>query len=129
MEDNSNNNGSYTRGFLMGALVGGAIGGIVALLFAPKSGRELRQDIAEKTEEVYDKAQKYFTKDDAAPREFDDVINEGRLRAERIVTSARSQAENILSSAEQVLKDAKSRAQRATHGLGGGVGHHSPELD
>lgn len=122
-----NNNGSYTRGFLMGALVGGAIGGIVALLFAPKSGRELRRDIADKTEEVYDKAQKYFTKDDEAPREFDDVINEGRLRAERIVTSARTQAENILESAEQVLKDAKNRAQRSLHGSGGGLGSHSSE--
>lgn len=120
-----NNNGSYTRGFLMGALVGGAIGGIVALLFAPKSGRELRRDIADKTEEVYDKAQKYFTKDDEAPREFDDVINEGRLRAERIVTSARTQAENILESAEQVLKDAKSRAQRSLHGSSSGELHSS----
>jgi len=120
-----NNNGSYTRGFLMGALVGGAIGGIVALLFAPKSGRDLRRDIADKTEEVYDKAQKYFTKDDGAPREFDDVINEGRLRAERIVTSARTQAENILESAEQVLKDAKSRAQRSMHGSGSAELHSS----
>ncbi len=124
MEDTTNNNGSYSRGFLMGALVGGAIGGIVALLFAPKSGRDLRRDIADKTEEVYDKAQKYFNKDEA-PREFDDVINEGRLRAERIVTSARSQAENILSSAEQVLRDAKSRAHRPAHG--GGVESHSSE--
>lgn len=120
------NNGSYTRGFLMGALVGGAIGGIVALLFAPKSGRDLRRDIADKTEEVYDKAQKYFTKEDS-PREFDDVINEGRLRAERIVTSARTQAENILESAEQVLKDAKSRAHRSLHGSGGGFESHSSE--
>lgn len=127
MED-TNNNGSYTRGFLMGALVGGAIGGIVALLFAPKSGRELRRDIADKTEEVYDKAQKYFTKDDASPREFEDVINEGRLRAERIVSSARSQAENILVNAEQVLRDAKSRAHRSLHGAGGGgVEPHSTE--
>ena len=125
MEDTTNNNnGSYTRGFLMGALVGGALGGIVALLFAPKSGRDLRRDIADKTEEVYDKAQKYFNKDEA-PREFDDVINEGRLRAERIVTSARSQAENILSNAEQVLRDAKSRAHRPAHG--GGVESHSSE--
>lgn len=125
MEENTN--GSYTRGFLMGALVGGAIGGIVALLFAPKSGRELRRDIADKTEEVYDKAQKYFTKEDGKPEEFDDVINEGRLRAERIVSSARTQAENILESAEQVLKDAKSRAQRSTHSTGS-AGLHSSEL-
>ncbi|MEY3385668.1 MAG: hypothetical protein RIR53_479 [Bacteroidota bacterium] len=127
MEDNSNNNGSYTRGFLMGALVGGAIGGIVALLFAPKSGRDLRRDIADKTEEVYDKAQRYFTKEDSAPHEFEDVINEGRLRAERIVTSARTQAENILSNAEQVLRDAKSRTHRSMHGSGGGSEPHSSE--
>lgn len=128
MEDNSNNNGSYTRGFLMGALVGGAIGGIVALLFAPKSGRDLRRDIADKTEEVYDKAQKYFTKEGSVPHEFEDVVNEGRLRAERIVTSARTQAESILSNAEQVLRDAKSKAHRSLHGTGGGVEPHSSEF-
>ncbi len=36
-------------------LVGGAIGAIVALLFAPKSGQELREDIAEATKKGIEK--------------------------------------------------------------------------
>lgn len=36
-------------------LVGGGIGAIVALLFAPKAGRELRTDIADATRKGYDK--------------------------------------------------------------------------
>jgi gas vesicle protein len=38
MEDNNRG----TKGFLLGLLAGGVVGGIVALLYAPKSGRELR---------------------------------------------------------------------------------------
>jgi gas vesicle protein len=43
------------KDFLIGALVGGIIGSAVALLFAPKSGRELRQDIGEGYQVVVDK--------------------------------------------------------------------------
>lgn len=115
MEDN---NSSYSKGFLIGAVVGGAVGAVVALLFAPKSGRELRRDIAERTEEVVDKAQQMFNKATGAGHTpdagFDDVVNEGRIAAERIVSTARHQAENLMSNAEQVLRDAKSRAARAS---------------
>lgn len=112
MEDN---NSSYTKGFLIGAILGGAAGAIAALLFAPKSGRELRQDIADKTEEVVDKAQQMFNKATGNAEDgLEDVVNEGRLAAERIITSARSQADNLMSNAEQVLRDAKSRAHKVS---------------
>lgn len=39
-------------------LAGGSIGAITALLLAPKSGRELRQDIVDKTHDGYDLAQR-----------------------------------------------------------------------
>jgi gas vesicle protein len=117
MEEKEHVNGTYTRGFLVGAVVGGAVGAVLALLFAPKSGRELRRDIADKTGELYDKASHYISKDPEAPSHgpLEDVINEGRLRAERIVSSARHQAENLLSNAEQVLRDAKNRSARLSH--------------
>lgn len=117
MEEKEQVNGSYTKGFLVGAVVGGAVGAVLALLFAPKSGRELRRDIADKTGELYDKASHYISKDPDAPShgQFEDVVNEGRLRAERIVSSARHQAESLLSNAEQVLRDAKNRSARLHH--------------
>jgi vacuolar-type H+-ATPase subunit H len=45
---------------------------------------------------------------------FDDVVNEGRIAAERIVSTARHQADNLMSNAEQVLRDAKNRASRVS---------------
>jgi len=40
------------RGFVVGAAIGAAIAGGLALLFAPKAGKELREDIAIKAHEV-----------------------------------------------------------------------------
>jgi hypothetical protein len=41
-------------------------------------------------------------------------VNEGRIAAERIVSTARHQADNLMSNAEQVLRDAKNRASRVS---------------
>jgi gas vesicle protein len=43
------------KDLLIGAVVGGILGAATALLFAPKSGRELRSDIAEQAQVVSDK--------------------------------------------------------------------------
>lgn len=47
-----NNNEPFSKNFLLGLLAGGILG----LLFAPKSGRQMRQDISEAYDEVVDKA-------------------------------------------------------------------------
>jgi len=41
----NDNHDINAKDFLIGALVGGIVGGITALLFAPKSGKELREDL------------------------------------------------------------------------------------
>ncbi|NEW07613.1 YtxH domain-containing protein [Paenibacillus sp. SYP-B3998] len=43
------------KDLLIGAVVGGVLGAATALLLAPKSGRELRRDIAEQAQVVSDK--------------------------------------------------------------------------
>lgn len=43
------------KDLLIGAVVGGVLGAVTALLFAPKSGRELRSDIAEHAQAVSEK--------------------------------------------------------------------------
>ncbi len=50
--------GNMGKGFVLGFFIGGVIGAVTALLFAPKSGRELRQDIKEKVDEIKDGAKK-----------------------------------------------------------------------
>ena len=49
-------------GFYKGVLIGGVIGAVVSLLFAPKSGRELRADIGRKSKELYDGAEGFIAK-------------------------------------------------------------------
>ncbi|MFD0870099.1 Gas vesicle protein [Chlamydia abortus] len=46
------------KDFLVGAMVGSVIGAVTALLLAPKSGRELRKDIADQAQQLSDKTQK-----------------------------------------------------------------------
>lgn len=45
------------KDFLLGAVTGAVIGAVTALLFAPKSGRELRSDISEQYHNVSEKTQ------------------------------------------------------------------------
>jgi len=40
------------KGFLLGMLAGGITGSLIALLYAPKSGIELRRDIIKKGQEL-----------------------------------------------------------------------------
>ncbi len=42
--------------FILGALLGAVVGGIAGVLFAPKSGKETRHDIAEGAKKVGNKA-------------------------------------------------------------------------
>jgi len=102
------NKNSATGSFLAGVLVGGAVGAVLALLFAPKSGRDLRRDIAETGEDLLDKAGNLIKKGET---QGEQMLNEGRIRAQKIVSSARQQAESILSSADTVLQEARQRAQ------------------
>jgi gas vesicle protein len=51
------NNNMNGKDFLLGAVVGGVLGAVTALLLAPKSGRELRTDIADGYHTVSDKTQ------------------------------------------------------------------------
>jgi len=115
MERESEIVNSYTKGFLLGAIVGGAVGAITALLFAPKPGVELREDIARKSGEIYDKATDYVT---AAKDEAQNVVNQGRVQADKIVHNARSQAEQLMHNAEQMIQEAKYRASSAKDMVG-----------
>ena len=60
---------NFGGGFFVGLLAGGALGAALALLYAPKTGKELRQDIRSRTDGYLDEADKYIAeaKDKAHP--------------------------------------------------------------
>jgi gas vesicle protein len=47
---------NFLTGMLVGIGVGAIVGGAVAMLFAPKTGTEMRQMIGERVPEIVDKA-------------------------------------------------------------------------
>ena len=50
------NGGDFLKGFLLGGL----IGSVIALLYAPKSGKETREEISQKAEELAHKAKEEY---------------------------------------------------------------------
>ena len=100
------------KGFLIGFLVGGTVGAIVALLTTPKSGKELRGDIKQKSEEYLDEADKYFTE---KKNQAGKMFNEGKRKFTMIVNDVKSKPEEILSDAERVYNDAKVKTKELLH--------------
>jgi gas vesicle protein len=100
-------NDGLVKGLLIGFIAGSAIGAIVALLYAPKSGKEMRADIKVKAsdfkDEVADKLRQARSK-------AVDIINEGKRRSDEIITEAKTRAGHILTDADKMLSDARERA-------------------
>ncbi|HVO66219.1 MAG TPA: YtxH domain-containing protein [Syntrophales bacterium] len=46
--------------FIKGLLIGGLIGASIGILFAPKSGKEMREEICSKSEELMAKAKEEY---------------------------------------------------------------------
>ena len=107
MKEDSEVVNSYAKGFLLGAIVGGAVGALTALLFAPKPGKELRQELSYRSKDLIEKGQEYFSGKDP---EIASMPNDGKMQSDFIVKSAREKADDLLHNAEQMLRDAKHKA-------------------
>jgi gas vesicle protein len=111
---NENGNTEFTKGLLVGTMFGAVAGALTALLLAPKSGKELRQDIAERSGDIYDKASDYMSGVEAqVGNAVTTTVNTGRERAKEIINTAKIQADALLKNAENVLREAKSKASGA----------------
>jgi gas vesicle protein len=96
----------YVKGLFMGLLAGGSIVALVTLLFAPKSGKELRRDIKSKTDEYYDDTEKFIVD---AKVKAKDMMNEGKKRSEQMILNAKAKSEELLKNAERIFTEAKSK--------------------
>jgi len=84
-------------------LLGGMIGAVAALLFAPKSGRELRSDIADATRKGVDQARE-------KAGEYYEV---GRERATELYTTAANKAGEFYSTAADKATEIANAARDA----------------
>ena len=97
---------SYPKGLFIGLLAGGAVGALVALLYAFKSGKELRKDITNKTDEYVDETEKIITDSKVKARA---MMNEGKKKSEQMIANAKSKSEELLKNAERIFMEAKSK--------------------
>ncbi len=83
--------------FLKGFVIGGFAGALAGILFAPKSGRELRADIKEKGNEVLKDSQ--------------EIYEEATEKAKRIIDEAKRRAEDLKKEADRRLSEARQKAK------------------
>jgi len=101
---------NVSKGLLIGFLTGGIVGAAIALLYAPKSGKELRQDIKGKTDELIDDAEKYL---DVAKEKASLIYNDGKKKSEQLIADAKVKADVLIKDAEKVFTEAKEKAGQA----------------
>jgi len=93
MSENEKHWGNFLKGFV----IGGFLGVLAGILFAPKSGKELRSDIKEKGSEVLKDAKGIYT----------DV----RTKAKEIIEEAKHQAKELKREADRHLSEARQKAK------------------
>lgn len=102
---------SNAAGFLLGALTGALVGAGVALLFAPKTGKKMREDLMKTYEGASEKISSFATEainqagsivgratdrasdfvDDAASTAHD-AVDQGRNKVNHVMSSVQQQA-------------------------------------
>jgi gas vesicle protein len=102
----SERNGDLFIGLVIGGLIGAAIG----ILFAPKSGKETREDIANKADEVLAKAKEEYGK---AVEKSKAAYDAAVLRLRDVEVSAKEKVSELASQGADVLQDNKNRLKKA----------------
>jgi len=100
MSINKDNCGYFGRGLLFGALAGGLAG----ILFAPKSGKELRSDIRHKGEEAFGDAKRIYSETETKARH---AIDDAKHRAEELRREADRQVDEAFHKAKRFLSKGK----------------------
>lgn len=103
-----NNGNGMTKGLVIGLLAGGAIGAIVALLYAPKSGKELRADIREKTDDLLEGAEEYLH---VAKTRATDIMSEAKRKSEQLISEAKQKADSLIEDADKIISDARHKVE------------------
>ena len=96
-------------------VIGATVGAVVALLFAPKSGRELREDLADATRKGVDRAKETGSQLSARAGEYYDAAS---ARAGELAANAREVVERrgerfsaALDAGRQAYRDEKRRTE------------------
>jgi len=102
---------------LKGVLIGGLIGAAVGILFAPKSGKETREDIARKTEDIIKKAKdEYELAVEKSKMAYETAIKKAKeiqMMAREKVDDVEEAVSDLTEKGKETLLDNKTRLKKA----------------
>lgn len=99
----NDNNGMYTGTIFLAFMAGAAIGTGLALLYAPKTGRELREKISGMTDEAVDKIKVYVT-------EAQDKIKTSLDEGKEIIREKKSILASALEAGKEAMEQEKGKS-------------------
>ena len=86
--------GKKQGGFVLGAIIGGAAAAITALLYAPKSGKELREDISNEFDDFMDTMYDYK---DIAVEKGSELVEVAKETTDDIIVSLKDTSSHLKS--------------------------------
>ena len=95
----SNNSGGEIGAFFSGFLVGGLVGAAAALLLAPQSGEETREQIRQRGVELQGRAE--------------DTLGEARAKAEAVAADIKRRTEELQRQSKVVLEEGQKQLASA----------------
>ncbi len=100
-KEETNRDGINTKDFLIGTLIGGIVGATTALFLAPKSGRELREDITDQATQLKEKTDTW--KQQAS--EFStDLAEQAKEKSNQLTKAISEQTQQVMDKVKH-LKD------------------------
>ncbi|MRR16484.1 MAG: YtxH domain-containing protein [Deltaproteobacteria bacterium] len=102
-----------------GLLIGGLIGAAIGVLFAPKSGKETRQDIADKADELLSKAKE----------EYDRAVEKSKATYDAAVTRLNTAEGAVREKVKEVGKNIGEFAEQSAEALADNTNRLKKALD
>jgi gas vesicle protein len=96
------------KGLLFGTFVGGTVGSIIALLYAPKSGEKLRENIKIKSEKIIVNAEKYITN---TKKKTNKIISCFKRKSEDLVNKVEKNEDSLLEQSGNNLNKTRNKAE------------------
>lgn len=97
-----------TEGFVVGAIIGAATAAAASLLFAPKSGKDLRKDISEGTNKTLENVDGYF---DTAKKRGTGIVEDVEKSASSYLSVAGEKTDEALSKAKALFNKKAKEAE------------------
>jgi len=103
--------------FIKGLLVGGLIGAVLGILYAPKSGKETREDIARNAEDLMAKVkEEYEVALEKSKKAYEAAVNslkQFESSAKDKVVEMEGKVEELTKRGKETIYDTKSRLKKA----------------